>query len=60
MDKYQILTFNHISSHGLHRFPAARYLVGKSIEAPDAIILRSHDLTPTPSPSSTSTSVGRP
>jgi D-3-phosphoglycerate dehydrogenase len=44
MGKYQILTLNHISSHGLHRFPAARYAVGKAVEQPDAIILRSYDL----------------
>jgi D-3-phosphoglycerate dehydrogenase len=44
MPKYQILTLNHISSHGLHRFPATRYVVGKAVEQPDAIILRSFDL----------------
>src|SRR5213075_1093057 len=42
--KYQILTYNQISAHGLHRFPTARYAVGKSVEHPDAIVLRSHDL----------------
>ncbi len=44
MSKYQILTLDHISSHGLHRFPGARYNVGKAVALPDAIILRSHDL----------------
>jgi D-3-phosphoglycerate dehydrogenase len=44
MSKYQILTLNAISSHGLHRFPAARYTVGKTAEAPDAILVRSHDM----------------
>ena len=43
-DKYQILTLNQISSHGLHRFPAARYACGKAIEHPDAILVRSHDM----------------
>jgi D-3-phosphoglycerate dehydrogenase len=43
-DKYQILTLNQISSHGLHRFPSARYAVGKAIEHPDAILVRSHDM----------------
>ena len=43
-DRYGILTLNQISSQGLHRFPAARYMVGKAVENPDAIILRSHDL----------------
>lgn len=44
MAKYQILTLNQISSHGLHRLPAARYSVGKSLERPDAILVRSHDM----------------
>jgi D-3-phosphoglycerate dehydrogenase len=42
--KYRILTLNQISSQGLHRFPAARYAVGKAVDEPDAIILRSHDM----------------
>ena len=44
MTKYRILTLNQISSHGLHRFPAARYAVGKAVEQPDAILVRSHDM----------------
>jgi D-3-phosphoglycerate dehydrogenase len=44
MAKYQILTLNQISSHGLHRFPSARYAVGKTVEHPDAILVRSHDM----------------
>ena len=44
MAKYQILTLNQISSHGLHRFPGARYAVGKTIEHPDAILVRSQDM----------------
>ena len=44
MVKYQILTLNQISSQGLHRFPTARYSVGKSVEHPDAILVRSHDM----------------
>jgi D-3-phosphoglycerate dehydrogenase / 2-oxoglutarate reductase len=48
--KYQILTYNQISAHGLHRFPSARYTVGKTVDHPDAIILRSHDLRTTPIP----------
>jgi D-3-phosphoglycerate dehydrogenase len=44
MAKYHILTLNHISSQGLHRFPAARYSVGKAVEHPDAILVRSHDM----------------
>ncbi len=44
MTKYQILTLNQIASQGLHRFPSARYVVGKAIEHPDAILVRSHDM----------------
>ncbi|HSS70824.1 MAG TPA: phosphoglycerate dehydrogenase [Casimicrobiaceae bacterium] len=44
MAKYHILTLNQISSHGLHRFPAARYSVGKTVDHPDAILVRSHDM----------------
>jgi D-3-phosphoglycerate dehydrogenase len=48
MTHYQILVLNQISSHGLHRFPSARYSVAKSAEHPDALLLRSHDLHSTP------------
>ena len=44
MPGFRILTLNQISSHGLHRFPSARYTVGKSVDTPDAIIVRSHDM----------------
>ncbi|HEX8009897.1 MAG TPA: phosphoglycerate dehydrogenase [Casimicrobiaceae bacterium] len=44
MTKYNILTLNQISSQGLHRFPASRYTVGKAVEHPDAILVRSHDM----------------
>lgn len=44
MSHYRILTINQISTHGLHRFPAARYTVGKAIDKPDAIIVRSYDM----------------
>jgi D-3-phosphoglycerate dehydrogenase / 2-oxoglutarate reductase len=50
--KYNILTLNQISSHGLHRLPGTRYVVGKAVERPDAILLRSfdmHDMTIPPS-----------
>ncbi|MET0203623.1 MAG: 3-phosphoglycerate dehydrogenase family protein [Casimicrobiaceae bacterium] len=52
MLKYQIQVYNQISSHGLHRFPSSRYAVGKALEHPDAIVLRSHDLTSVPIPGS--------
>ncbi len=41
---FRILTLNQISAHGLHRFPSARYTVGKSVDDPDAIVVRSHDM----------------
>ena len=44
MGKYQILTLNPIASAGLHRFPSTGYIVGKAIERPDAILVRSHDM----------------
>ena len=43
-DKFRILTLNQISAQGLHRFPAAHYAVGKAVENPDAILVRSHDM----------------
>ncbi len=52
MHKYHILTLNQIASHGLHRFPAARYVVGKAAEHPDAILVRSHDMHASPVPAS--------
>ena len=56
--KYHILTYNQISTQGLHRFPSARYMVGKSVERPDAIVLRSHDLHTAPIPA-TVKAIGR-
>ncbi len=52
MTKYGILTLNQISSHGLHRLPAARYTVAKSVDHPDAILVRSHDMRAMAIPSS--------
>jgi D-3-phosphoglycerate dehydrogenase len=52
MNKFQILTLNQISSHGLHRFPGARYTVGKAVDHPDAILVRSHDMHPMAIPAS--------
>jgi D-3-phosphoglycerate dehydrogenase len=44
--KYQILLLNNISSHGLARLPHDRYATGKSLEHPDAVLVRSHDMHP--------------
>jgi D-3-phosphoglycerate dehydrogenase len=51
-DGYRILTLNQISSLGLHRFPAARYTVGKAVDEPDAILVRSQDMHALAIPSS--------
>src|SRR5450432_1403269 len=42
--RYNVLTLNQISSQGLHRLPNARYAVGKAVERPDAILVRSFDM----------------
>jgi D-3-phosphoglycerate dehydrogenase / 2-oxoglutarate reductase len=42
--RHTILALNQIASQGLRRFPADRYNVGKSVEHPDAILVRSHDM----------------
>ena len=43
-ERAQILVLNQISAKGLKRLPAERYVVGKDIAAPDAILLRSADM----------------
>jgi D-3-phosphoglycerate dehydrogenase len=43
-EPYRILTLNAISSLGLERFPAGRYVVGSNVENPDAILVRSQDM----------------
>ena len=48
LPRYQVLVYNQISAQGLARFPAGRYAVGKTVAAPDAILLRSHSLHDTP------------
>jgi D-3-phosphoglycerate dehydrogenase / 2-oxoglutarate reductase len=42
---FSILTLNQISVSGLNRFPRDGYELASSISAPDAILLRSHQLT---------------
>jgi len=41
---FQILTLNQISNLGLSRFPSPRYALAKEVAAPDAILLRSHNM----------------
>ena len=52
MTRWRILTLNQISPEGLSRFPGERYTVGKLVDGPDAIILRSEDLHAKPIPAS--------
>ena len=40
----KILTLNSIAGVGLQRFPVERYKVGNDAAAPDAILVRSHDM----------------
>ncbi|MSQ55572.1 MAG: ACT domain-containing protein [Betaproteobacteria bacterium] len=42
--KPEILVLNQVAQVGLKRFPAEQYSVVKEAKAPDAIIVRSHDL----------------
>ena len=41
---FRVLVLNQVSASGLARMPADRYLTGKEITQPDAILLRSADL----------------
>ena len=50
MTKYRVAVFNNIAPRGLERFPHARYIVGKGLSTPDAILLRSHVLQPSDVP----------
>ncbi len=42
--KFHILTLNNIAHPGLARLPHSLYSVGKSVEHPDAILVRSQDM----------------
>jgi D-3-phosphoglycerate dehydrogenase / 2-oxoglutarate reductase len=44
VQRWRVLTLNEISPLGLGRLPGERYFVAKSVENPDAILVRSHDL----------------
>jgi D-3-phosphoglycerate dehydrogenase len=43
-ERFRILVLNQIAASGLERFPKDRYEIGKSVDAPDAIMVRSADL----------------
>jgi D-3-phosphoglycerate dehydrogenase len=49
---FRVQVLNEISPKGLERLPAGRYVTGKDIAEPDAILLRSADLHATPVPAS--------
>ena len=48
----RVLVLNQISERGLARLPADRYIVGKDIAEPDAVLVRSADLHKMPIPAS--------
>ena len=41
---FQVLVLNQISANGLKRLPSERYVTGKDIAAPDAVLVRSADM----------------
>ena len=43
-DSFKVLVLNQISAVGLKRLPHERYTVGKTVEKPDAILVRSQDM----------------
>ncbi len=51
-DQHRVRVINQISQVGLRRFPQDRYLVGKDVEQPHAILVRSADLHAEPIPDS--------
>lgn len=44
MTSFQVLVLNQISSKGLERLPTPRYIVGKDVTSPDAVLVRSADM----------------
>ena len=51
-EPFKILTLNQISSVGLKRLPAGRYVCGSQVQKPDAILVRSQDMHAMDIPSS--------
>ena len=49
---FKVLMLNAISPNGLKRLPAERYIVGKDLQAPDAVLVRSADMHPLTIPAS--------
>lgn len=50
--KFRVQTLNNIAAVGLERLPRDRYEVASALEAPDAILVRSHDMHAMELPSS--------
>jgi D-3-phosphoglycerate dehydrogenase / 2-oxoglutarate reductase len=42
--RFKVLVLNQISANGLKRLPADRYSVGKDLDQPDAVLVRSADM----------------
>ncbi|CAN5348551.1 phosphoglycerate dehydrogenase [soil metagenome] len=42
--RFELLVLNQISANGLKRLPAERYVTGKEIASPDAVLVRSADM----------------
>lgn len=51
-EPFKVLIYNQIAQVGLKRLPGERYVSGKDIAEPDAILVRSADLHATPIPDS--------
>jgi D-3-phosphoglycerate dehydrogenase len=43
-EPFQVLVLNNISARGLARLPAERFVAGKDVAAPDAVLVRSADM----------------
>ena len=44
VEPFKVLVLNQISANGLKRLPGERYLVGKDVTQPDAVLVRSADM----------------
>jgi D-3-phosphoglycerate dehydrogenase / 2-oxoglutarate reductase len=51
---FKVLVLNQISANGLKRLPGERYVAGKDIADPDAVLVRSADPAPAPTTSRSS------
>ena len=51
-ERLKVLVLNQISTKGLRRFPAERYMTGENLATPDAVLVRSADMHAMDIPSS--------